>query len=84
MLTDIVIGHALDLLKNQFSAVMGLSQPITEEEVLTRWPLIGEEHKSYKPYTKNDPYVQIINTGHEHWVTCYKAKGNEHVLSVTF
>lgn len=75
MLTVDIVWQFISILKSQFPAIMGLSQPIPREEDLTRWPKFQEDHTSYEHCNSNLPYIQIVNTGHDHWITCYKAKG---------
>lgn len=77
MLSEGVICNAMNLLKAQFPQIMGLAPPISCEQVLVRSPKNGDEHNTYKPCTKEEPYLQILNTGSEHWITAYKAKGIE-------
>ena len=81
MLSDTIVWKSSELLKSQLPHIMGLAHPIPREDVLTRWAKCGEEHCTYVPSTKKAPYLQIINTGHEHWITCYKPKSKSCVLA---
>lgn len=76
MLSDVHINKALLLLQHQFPNVDGLQPPVTSESDL----ILSETGLSYMPVNSRKHYVQIVNTGHEHWVTCVIPKGRNCLL----
>lgn len=86
MLKDTVIVKAMELLHEQFPNIDGLQNPIPAECFLKPWRSNHDTQHSYAPSRKDRPYIQILNTGYEHWITCYKRKGGDdeiHVLNST-
>lgn len=79
MLLSNIIDKAQGLLQHQFPDIMGLSTPIYDETHLARVPPATEEHRTYAPSCENLSYIQIINTGYNHWITAFKQKGEFHM-----
>lgn len=70
MLTDEHMARASIMLSAQFQDTTKLVACVP------RWQCLMDDVNYYPPRTSSNPWVQIVNTGRQHWVTVVFLRGN--------